>query len=70
MNIEKNTKLIVPDIVCGGCANAIKNALGKVDGIQNVEVDIVTKEVSVEHGENVGRGIIIEVLDQAGFPAG
>ncbi|HBE82754.1 MAG: heavy-metal-associated domain-containing protein [Blastocatellia bacterium] len=69
MNSDINTKLTVPDIVCGGCANAIKNALGKVDGILKVDVDIEAKEVSVEHGEKVGRGQIIEALDQAGFPA-
>lgn len=60
---------MAPDIVCGGCANAIKNALGNVEGVQSVEVDVATKEVSVEHSAAVEREKIIEVLDRAGFPA-
>lgn len=69
MESNSNTKVIAPDIVCGGCANAIKNALGNVEGVQSVEVDVATKEVSVEHSAAVEREKIIEVLDRAGFPA-
>ena len=69
MNSNSNTKVTAPDIVCGGCANAIKNALGNVEGVQTVEVDVATKEVSVEHTSVVQREKIIDVLDRAGFPA-
>lgn len=69
MESNSKTKVMAPDIVCGGCANAIKNALGNVEGVQSVEVDVATKEVSVEHSAAVEREKIIEVLDRAGFPA-
>lgn len=62
------TTVIAPDIVCGGCAGAIKNALGKIEGISSVEVDVDTKTVSVEHGGEVSRERIVDVLDNAGFP--
>ncbi len=63
------TKLSVPGIVCDGCASAIKNALGKVSGINSVEVDVGKKVVTVEHEEEIGREKLAEVLDDAGFEA-
>lgn len=69
MESNTNTKVTAPDIVCGGCANAIKNALGNLDGVKAVEVDVATKEVSVQHTSDVERQNIIDVLDRAGFPA-
>jgi copper chaperone len=65
MNTE--TKFIVPGIVCGGCANGIKNALGKVRGIEKVEVDVAKKVVAVEHDAQVSREKLADVLDDAGF---
>ena len=64
-----STTVTAPDIVCGGCANAIKNALGKVEGVSGVDVDVASKKISVEHTETVGREAIIDALDRAGFPA-
>lgn len=63
------TKLSVPGIVCDGCASAIKNALGKVSGINSVEVDVEKKLVTVEHNEETGREKLAEALDDAGFDA-
>jgi copper chaperone CopZ len=63
------TKVTAPDIVCGGCASAIKNALGSVEGVKQVEVDVDSKAVTVEHASGVSRQKIIETLDRAGFPS-
>ena len=68
-NQTNTTTVVAPDIVCGGCAGAIKNALGKVGGVSQVEVDVDSKTVSVEHNAEVSRERIVEVLDDAGFPA-
>lgn len=68
-NQMKNTTVTAPDIVCGGCANAIKNAFGKVEGVGQVDVDVETKKVSVQHTDEISRERIVEVLDDAGFPA-
>jgi copper chaperone len=67
-NQTKTTEIVAPDIVCGGCAGAIKNALGKVNGVSQVEVDVETKTVKVSHGGEVSREEIVGVLDDAGFP--
>lgn len=65
-----NTTVTAPEIACGGCAIAIKNALEKIDGVTEVNVDVETKKVSVEHDEMVSRLDIVEALDTAGFSAG
>ena len=68
MSTEQTT-LTASDIVCGGCANAIRNAFGRIDGVTNVEVDVATKRVSVDHEAGVTHDDIVKVLDEAGFPA-
>lgn len=68
--LTTTTTVTAPDIVCGGCAGAIKNALGKVEGVSGVEVDVDAKRVSVEHRSDMRREEIVDVLDRAGFPAG
>jgi copper chaperone len=70
MNTQSNkTTLTAPDIVCGGCANAIKNALGRVPGVNEVDVDVTTKEVTVGHEADLTRDRLAKVLEDAGFPA-
>ena len=68
-NEKNNITVTAPDIVCGGCAGAIRNALGKVPGVGTVEVNVDQKTVSVEHNGEIDREKIVEVLDRAGFPA-
>lgn len=68
MTNTNKTTLKAPDIVCGGCANSIKNALGKIEGINQVEVDVDTKNVSIEHDEKVSREKLEAILDDIGFP--
>jgi len=69
-NITKDTQtttVIAPEIVCGGCASSIKKALGNVEGVSEVDVDVATKKVTVKHGEDVSRGKIVAALDDAGY---
>lgn len=68
MNTQ-TTKLSAPSIVCGGCANAIKKALGDVQGISEVSVDTTSKTVTINHDERVPHEKIVSVLERAGFPA-
>jgi copper chaperone len=69
MNNETNTTTVTaPDITCGGCANAIKNAFGRVEGVEQVDVDVATKQVIVRHGGDIDKDKIVDVLDKAGFP--
>lgn len=67
-NNNQVTTVTTPDIVCGGCAGSIKKALGNVEGVSEIDVDVATKQVTVNHDENVSRADIVEALDRAGFP--
>jgi copper chaperone CopZ len=61
---------VCPDIQCDGCSNAIKRSLGKLEGIQNVEVDVSAKRVKVEYAtEQVSEAALRERLAIAGFPS-
>lgn len=64
---NKTTTVTAPEIVCGGCAGSIKTALGNLTGVAEVEVDVATKQVRVEHSESVSREEIVGALDRAGF---
>lgn len=70
MSDQKNKiQVIAPDITCGGCASAIRKALGSVDGVNEVEVNVESKTITVDHASTVNREQIIETLERAGFPA-
>lgn len=63
------TTFKVPDMVCGGCANSIRNALGKKEGIEQVEIDVDKKTVSVDHDEEIlASEKIGAALEEIGFP--
>ncbi|MDQ3712086.1 MAG: heavy-metal-associated domain-containing protein [Acidobacteriota bacterium] len=64
---SKTTTVTAPEIVCGGCASSIKKALGNVAGVSEVDVDVVSKKVTVKHGENVSCETITDALDRAGY---
>lgn len=66
-NNNQITTVTTPDIVCGGCAGSIKKALGSVEGVSEVDVDVATKRVTVNHSENVSRSKIVDALDRAGY---
>ncbi len=67
--MQTTTTLKAPDIVCGGCANAIKKAVGALPGVADVAVDIDTKVVTVKHDEQTTpRAAVERALDDAGFP--
>lgn len=66
-NKNQVTTVTAPDIVCGGCASSIKKALGGIEGVSEVNVDVATKKVTVNHGENVSREKIVDALDRAGY---
>ena len=67
METQQTTTLKAPEIVCDGCANSIKNALSKLAGVSQTEVDVESKIVTVKHNENASRQDIIAALDRAGF---
>ena len=63
------TTLHAPDIVCDGCADAIKKELATVDGVKNVQVDLTAKTVTVTRDGNCAVEDIAAALNRVGYPS-
>jgi copper chaperone CopZ len=59
-----------PAIQCDGCANSIKRSLGKLPGVQAVDVDVADKRVVVKYDDSqTNEQAVRDRLEMAGFPA-
>jgi len=68
IDIMESTTLIAPDISCEHCQHAIEGAIGKLEGVSQVRVDIPTKAVHIDYDpEIVTLAEIEEVLDDTGY---
>jgi copper ion binding protein len=66
--MTQSTTLIAPDISCEHCQHAIEGAVGKVEGVSSVKVDIPTKSVHLIYDpQKVSLEKIEEVLDDTGY---
>jgi copper ion binding protein len=64
----ESTTLIAPDISCEHCQHAIEGAVGKMDGVKTVTVDIPAKTVHVDYDPKlVTLAKIEEVMDDVGY---
>jgi copper chaperone len=63
----ENEKFVVKNVKCQGCVNNIRNGLMGIAGVQDVQVDIPTGQVSVQ-GESLSRETIAAKLGQIGYP--
>jgi copper ion binding protein len=64
----ETTTLVAPDISCEHCQHAIEGALGELQGVSKVKVDIPTKTVQVTYNpQQVSLPKIEEVLDETGY---
>ena len=55
----------IPDMSCGGCANAITRALTDLDAAATLEADVAAKIVKVT--STLAPGQLIEAIEAAGF---
>lgn len=58
-------EITVSNISCSSCENSIKNALGKMEGIEKIEIE--NKEILRVTG-NVERSIIVKTISELGYP--
>lgn len=57
----------VENIKCGGCANTITGRLGKLEGVESVEVDVEHGRVRVEAPDG-SRELLVATLLASGYP--
>jgi copper chaperone CopZ len=58
----------VPGMSCGHCEAAIKAEIGKLAGVDRVDVDLATKLVTVS-GSHLIPADIVAAIDEAGYEA-
>ena len=59
----------VPDVSCNHCKRAIEGAVGAIEGIEKVEVDVEKKTVDINFDETkVLEGVVLEALAAEGYP--
>ena len=64
----ESTTLVAPDISCEHCQRAIEGAVGQLDGVSKVNVDIPTKTVHIDYDpQKVTLARIEEVLEDTGY---
>lgn len=60
--------LNVEGMSCSHCENSVKKAVGALNGVQHVTVDLKSKKVSVEFdSEKVSVGTIKDTIEDQGY---
>ena len=55
----------IPDMTCGHCAGTIARAIGAVDGVASIEVDVPGRLVSVTG--NAAGAELLQAIQEAGY---
>lgn len=58
---------VIPNMSCEHCLRTIREALERLGGVENVNVDMPRKTVSVDHAEGTNRKLIVDTLERAGY---
>ena len=61
-------EILIEGMHCNHCVEAVKKALGEIDGVSHVEVDL-KKNIAVVDVENVDDGVLADAIDSIGFEA-
>jgi YHS domain-containing protein/copper chaperone CopZ len=67
-DIDMETTLSVPDITCGHCARTITSAVEPLDGIRSVNVDILSRRVSLAYDQPADLEAAVNVMASKGYP--
>lgn len=57
----------VPDVSCEHCVRAVTQEVGKLEGVEDIQIDLDTKTVTVRREDRVTDAQIIAALDEAGY---
>ena len=60
-------KLIVNGMSCNHCKMSVEKALKKIDNVEDVEVNLETKEVIISSNKEIDNKVIEETIKEAGF---
>jgi len=61
------TTITVDGMSCGHCVNSVESELGKVPGVQRVDVDLSSGRVTIESEQPIDEAAIAAAVDEAGY---
>lgn len=60
-------KVFIDGMSCGHCAARIEKALGKLDGVSTVKVNLGGKFAELETSKELTDKVVLEAIDSAGY---
>ena len=57
----------VAGMTCGHCVHAVTTELSKLDGVENVSVDLATGKVTVQSANTIPVDAAAAAIDEAGY---
>ena len=67
---KMQTTIKVKGMTCQHCVMSVKKALGKLEGIQNVGVDLQQAEVRFDNTKGVASDCVKKAIEEAGYEVG
>lgn len=67
--VFRTTVLGVDGMTCASCVGAIEGAMGKMAGVDRIEVNLVTKKATIHHAQSITAQGLKEAIDDLGFDA-
>lgn len=65
----KQVTLDVPEMKCGGCANAVRSALGTLEEVRRVDVSLDEGRVEVVGDDGLDPDELVAATEEAGYGA-
>ncbi|MGX7825437.1 heavy-metal-associated domain-containing protein [Actinokineospora sp. 24-640] len=61
------TTFTVTGMTCGHCAASVREEVGTIDGVQNIDVDVPTGRVTVTSGGPLDPERVRAAVEEAGY---
>lgn len=61
------TTINVTGMTCGHCVGAVTEAVSKLDGVKDVQIDLPTGAVTITSDEEIALADLREAVDEAGY---
>ncbi|MDX1611428.1 MAG: heavy metal-associated domain-containing protein [Candidatus Thermoplasmatota archaeon] len=68
-NRSEKIDVNVAGMTCEHCAQAVEDALGEVEGVKSVKVDLAKGRARVRAGDGTDQQALVEAVTEAGYEA-
>jgi copper chaperone CopZ len=67
MTDMSSTTYTVKGMTCGHCVNSVKEEVGEVPGVTDVEVDLATGLLTIDSASPIDLSRVIGAVEEAGY---